>query len=249
MSQASSFWQQLIQQLPEFKTGSSKQQPLKRWYEPGHFLGLLTVIVAMLFWNWKLLLALFIGIVVMLFAYSIPKWNLEISWSEIRQFLNSPKIRLSLAVFSGGIATFMTYIAIAICQNSPNIWIATGAILQGLGTILTLIFLVWQILNFQESQAENNLQQLLNKLTETDSLKRLLAVRQINQFIIRKNFDNSAKQDVMNCLKILLVQEEETVIREAVLNSLQSLDIPNNLVPNYNQPLAPIPKKVKQEVY
>ncbi|TAE59422.1 MAG: armadillo-type fold-containing protein [Nostocales cyanobacterium] len=249
MSQASSFWLQLIQQLPELKTGSLKQQNLKRFYEPGNILGLLTFIVAMLFWNWKLLIALLIGIGVMLFAYSIPKWNWDINWSEIRQFLNSPKIRLALAVVSGGITTFMSYMAIAIGLNSPNIWIATGAILQGLGTVVTLILLVWQIFNFQGYQEEDQLQQLLNNLTETDPLKRLLAVRQINKLLTRKNFDDTVKQDIINCLKILLGREEETAIREAVLYSLQSLDILQTPVVNSSQPLAPIPKKVKHKVY
>ncbi|WP_353930767.1 armadillo-type fold-containing protein [Okeanomitos corallinicola TIOX110] len=249
MSQASSYWHKFIKQLPEIKVESPKQQKFNRFYEPGNMLGVLTVIVAMLLWNWKLLLALIVGIGVMLIAYSIPKWNWQISWSETRKLLNSPKIRLALAVISGGITTFMTYMAIAIWLDSPTIWIAIGAMVQGLGTILTLILLVWQIFNFQEHKEEDNLQQLLNNLTETDPLKRLLAVRQLNKLISRKNVDDSVQQDVVNCLKILLVREEETVIREAVLTSLQGLDSLQNLVSSHAKPLATIPQKVKQEVY
>lgn len=249
MTQASSSWRQLINQLPEIKIGSPKQRKLKRLSEPGSLLGFLTLFVAMLFWNWKLLLALAVGIGVMLVAYSIPKWNWQLNWLEIRRFLNSANMRLALAVTSGGIATLITYIAAAIWVDSPSPWMAVGAIVQGFGTLLTLVFLVWQILSFQGNREEEYLDQLLNNLTETDTLKRLLAVRQLTKFITRKQVDVSLKQDVVECLQLLLSREEEPVIREAVLNSLQTLDGLKILLSSSNKPLAPVSKKVKQEVY
>jgi membrane protein implicated in regulation of membrane protease activity len=251
VSQASSSWRQLINQLPEIKTGSPKQQKFKRLFEPGIILGLLTIIVAMLFWNWKLLLALAVGIGVMLIAYSIPKWNWQINWLEIRKFINSANSRLALAVVSGGFATLITYMAAAIWVDSPSLWIAFGTIFQGLGTLLTLVLLVWQIFNFQEHREEEYIQQLLNNLTETDPLKRLLAVRQITKFISRKQVDDSVKKDVVNCLQLILSKEEEEVIREAVFNSLQTLDGLEKLATNNAKPLVPISKKVKfkEEVY
>jgi hypothetical protein len=249
VSQASSSWRHLINQLPEIKTGRPKQQKLKRFSEPGSILGLLTIIVAMLLWNWKLLLALAVGIGVMLAAYSIPKWNWQISWLEIRKFLNSPNSRLVLAVTSGAIATFITYLAAAIWVESPSHWLAIGAIFQGLGTLLTLVLLAWQIFNIQGNREEDHLEQMLNNLTETDPLERLLAVRQLTKFVTRKQFDVSVQQDVVNCLQLLLTKEEETVVREAALNSLQTLDGLQVLVTNNAKPLVPISKKIKQEVY
>jgi hypothetical protein len=248
VTQASSSWRQLIKQLPEIKTGSPKQRQLKRFSEPGTILGFLTIIVAMLFWNWKLLLALTVGIGVMLVAYSIPKWNWQISWLEIRRFLNSANSRLALAVLSGGVATFMTYMTAAIWVDSPSTWMAVGAIVQGFGTLLTLVLLVWQIFNFQGNREEDHLEQLLNNLTETDPLKRLLAVRQLTKFITRKQTDTSVKQNVVECLQLLLSREEEAVIREAALNSLQTLDGLQMLLTSSSKPLVPISTKVKQEV-
>lgn len=246
MTQASSSWRQLINRLPEIKTGSPKQHTLKRFSEPGGIFGFLTIFVAMLFWNWKLLLALAVGIGVMILAYSIPKWNWQLSWLKIYRFLNSTNIRLALAVFSGGIATLITYMTAAIWVDSPSHWIAIGTIVQGLGTLLTLILLVWQIFSLQRNREEEDLDQLLNNLTETDTLKRLITVRQLTKFITRKQVDTSVKQEVIECLQLLLSQEKETVIREAALNSLQSLEGLQVLLSGSAKPFVPISAKVKE---
>lgn len=224
MVQASSSWRQLIKQFPDFKVGSQKQRTLKRFSEPGSILGFLTIVVTMLFWNWKLLLALAVGILVMLVAYSIPKWNWQLSWLEIGRFLNSANSRLALAVTSGGIATVISYIAAEIWVDSPSHWLAVATIVQGVGTLLTLVLLVWQIFSLQGNREEEYFEQLLNNLTATDSLKRLIAVRQLAKFSTRKQVNPSVQKEVVECLGLLLSREEEAVIREAALNSLQTLD-------------------------
>ncbi|MBG1245307.1 armadillo-type fold-containing protein [Nostoc sp. NZL] len=224
--------QQLINQipnwnwsLPKFKIERSpKQQTFKRFSGPGGFLGFLTIVVAMLLWNWKLLLALLIGVGVMVLVYSMQVWDWQLHWSKIRRFLNSSNRRLALAVISGGIATVSTYMAAAIWVDSHSSWIAAGAIVQGVGTLLTLILLVWQIVNFYENREEDNLDQLLVNLTEEDPLKRLIALRQLTKFISRKRVDSSVQQDVVECLQLLLSREEEVVIREAAFKSLQACD-------------------------
>jgi amino acid permease len=234
--QASSSWRQLINQFPEIKIGSPRQRNLKRFFESGSILGFLIIIVAMLFWNWKLLLALAVGILVMLVAYSIPQWNWQLSWLEIRRFLNSANIRLALAVTSGGIATVISYIAAEIWVDSPSHWLAVATIVQGVGTLLTLILLVWQIFSLQGNREEEYFDQLLNNLTETDSLKRLLAVRKLAKFSTRKEVNLSVQKEVVECLGLLLSREEEVVIREAALNSLQTLDALQMIISRSSKP-------------
>ncbi|OUL18841.1 armadillo-type fold-containing protein [Nostoc sp. RF31YmG] len=229
MTQALSSWQQLINQLsnwslPDLKTGASKQRNFKRFSGPGGILGFLTIIVAMLLWNWKLLLALLIGVGVMLSVYSMQKWDWQQRWSKMQRFFNGPNRKLVLAVSTGGIATFTTYIAAAIWFDSNSPWIATGVIVQGLGTVLTLILLVCQIVNFYGTREEDHFDRLLNNLTESDPLKRLIAVRQLTKLIGRKRVDASVQQNVVQCLQLLLTREEEAVIREAAFESLQILD-------------------------
>ncbi|WP_392481466.1 armadillo-type fold-containing protein [Nostoc sp. C110] len=265
MAQASSSWQQLINQIPNwswshplFKTkGATKQQTFQRFSGPGGFFGFLTIVVAMLLWNWMLLLALLMGIGVMVLVYSMQKWDWQLHWSKIRKFLNSSNRRLVLAVISGGLATVSTYMAAAIWVDSHSSWIAAGAIIQGVGTLLTLILLVWQIVNFYENREEDYLDRLLVNLTDKDPLKRLIALRQLTKFISRQRVDSSVQQDVAECLQLLLSREEEVAIREAAFKSLQACDRirPTGgdrlqvLPPKTEAPFVPVSAKVKHHVY
>ncbi|MBN3908948.1 MAG: armadillo-type fold-containing protein [Nostoc sp. NMS1] len=265
MAQASSSWQQLINQIPDwnwsltkFKTkGATKQQTFKRFSGPGGFLGFLTIVVGMLLWNWMLLLAILMGIGVMVLVYSMQKWDWQLHWSKIRKFLNSSNRRLVLAVISGGVATVSTYMAAAIWVDSHSSWIAAGAIIQGVGTLLTLILLVWQVVNFYENREEDYLDRLLVNLTDKDPLKRLIALRQLTKFISRQRVDSSVQQDVVECLQLLLSREEEVAIREAAFKSLQACDRLRSvgdhrlqvLPPKTAATFTPVSAKVKHHVY
>ncbi len=254
VAQAWSSWQQLINQnpnwsLPKFNTkGATKQQTFKRFSGPGGFFGFLTIVVAMLLWNWKLLLALLIGVGVMVLVYSMQEWDWQLPWSNIRKFLNSSNRRLALAVVSGGLGTVSTYMAVAIWVDSHSPWIASGAILQGVGTLLTLILLVWQIVNFYGNREEDHLDQLLVNLTEKDPLKRLIALRQLTKFITHKRVDSSVQQDVIECLQLLLSREEEVVILEAAFKSLQACDRLQMLPLKTVATFVPVSAKVKHHI-
>lgn len=253
MAQASSSWRQFISQipnwsLPEIKTVRPKQRNLKRFSEPGGILGFLTIVVAMLLLNWKLLLALGIGIGVMVLAYSAQKWDWQKRLFDIRRFLTGSNRRLALAVGSGGIATISTYVAATIWVDSNSPWIAVGVIVQGVGMLLTLVLLVWQIFSLYGSREEDHIDQLLVNLTETDPLKRLLAVRQLTKFITRKQVDASVQQNVIECLRLLLCREEEAVIREAVFDSLQALERLHVLPSSTTVAVTSVPTKVKARI-
>jgi hypothetical protein len=254
VAQASSSWQQFLNQisnwlLPEFKRGSPKQRQIfRRFQEPGGFLGFLTILVAMLLWNWKLLLALLAGVGVMVLVYLMQEWDWRQRWSEIGKFLNSPNRRLALAIASGGIASVTTYMAVAILLDSHSHWIAAGAILQGLGTLITLILLIWQAVDFYTITEEKQLDRLLVNLTETDPLKRMIALRQLTRLVTRKGVDTSLQQEVVEYLRILLSREEEAAIREAVFDSLQALDKLQPLPSTSAKPLPAISVRAKQHL-
>jgi hypothetical protein len=254
VAQASSSWQQLMNQipnwtLPQFKTKSQKQRTVQRFREPGGYLGFLTIVVAMLLWNWKLLLALLVGIGVMVLVYSMHRWDWQGRWSKIRDLLNTPNSRLAASVGSGAIACLSTYMTAAIWVNSTNPWIAAGTIVQGLGTLLTLILLVWQIIHFYGSRKEDQLDELLVFLTDKDPLKRLIAVRQLAKLVTRKGFDSYVRQNLVDCLRLLLSREEELIVREAAFESLQALDRVQQLSPNTAIPFIPVSASSKHKVY
>jgi hypothetical protein len=252
VAQASSSWRELINKRTNwslsFKTGSPKHRKYKRFQGPGGILGFLTIVVAMLLWNWKLLLALLVGVGVMLLVYSMQEWDWQVRWSEIHKFLNSANHRLALAVISGGIATVSTYMAVAIWLESNSHWIAAGAILQALGTLLTLILLMWQIVNFYGDREEEYLDKLLVSLTEKDPLKRLITLRQLTKFVSRNRIDSSVQQSIGECLRLLISREEEEVIREAAFEGLQTLDLAQPLSSNAAKPLVPVSVQDKQYI-
>ena len=232
MAQASSSWKQFINQISE----------------PGVLLGLLTIIVAMLLWSWQLLLAVIVGIGIMVFTYSVQKWNWQLRWLEIRKLISSTNSRLAYSVASGGIATVITYMASAIWVDAPSHWLAAGAIVQGIGTLLTLILLVWQIFSVQGNQEEDYLDQLLNNFTEKDPLKRLLSMRQLNKLIIRQRVDTVIQQDIRECLQLLLSQEKEVMIREAALDCLQNLNGLQVLKPIQSKVFMPVSATAKNKI-
>jgi hypothetical protein len=252
VAKASYSLQQLINQipnwsLPAFNVGSPKQQNFKPFSGPGSVLSLITVVVAMLFWNWKLLLSLVVGIGVMLFTYTLQPWNWQLRWSEIQKFLNGPNRQLVLAVSSGGIATVSTYMAAAIWVDSHSPWIATAAIVQGLGTLLTLVLLLWQIVSRYTNQEADLFEKLLLNLTEKDPLKRLIAVRQLTKFISRQPVNPALQQEGIQCLQLLLTKEEEAIIRDAAFESLQTLDRLQNKSSTTATPLKPAKLKVQTQ--
>ncbi|WP_227788818.1 MULTISPECIES: armadillo-type fold-containing protein [unclassified Nodularia (in: cyanobacteria)] len=254
MVKASFSWQQRINQIPhwsllKFKSGSPKQRTFKPLSGPGGILGFLTIIVAMLLWNWKLLLALLVGVGVMLLVYSMQKWNWQLRLSQMWRFLNSPNCRLALAVGSGGIATLSTYMAAAIWVDSKSSWIAAGTIVQGLGTLLTLILLMWQIVSFYGNQEQNKLDQLFVNLTQPDPLKRLIAIRQLTKIITSQGVDSQVQEEVVQCLRLLLSQEQETVIRDAALDSLQALERRRSLLSDKVTTLIPQSTKLPVRIH
>lgn len=222
-------WQQLINieiqrwSLPVFPAKALKPQFLSRFQGAGGWLLSLTIAVAMLFWNWKLLVATCVGVFVMVLVYWMHEWDWEVPWSDIRSSLHNSDLQLTLAVGSGGIATFSTYMTASIWVDSHSHWIATGTILQGLGTIATLILLIWQIVSWQTSREEAQMDDLLIDLTDTDPLKRLIAVRHLTRLVTRTR-DSFQHKTVAEYLRLLLSKEQESIIRAAVFDSLQTLN-------------------------
>ncbi|BAY41153.1 hypothetical protein NIES2111_55450 [Nostoc sp. NIES-2111] len=255
MVKALSSWQQLINQmpnwlLPELKTKATKRRNFQHLSELNGFLILLTILVAMLLWNWKLLLALLVGVGIMLSVYSMQKWDWRLRWVELQKLFNGSNRRLVIAVSSGGIATVSTYMAVAILADSPSPWIAVGAIAQGIGTLLTIILLVWQLVKSYAGQEENNFEQLFLNLTEKDSLKRLVTLRRITKIIKAQEIDSQLQREITQCLQLLLTREEEPIVREAAFEGLQALEPLQPLQSTPVSPLKPLSTKVKakQEV-
>lgn len=238
MTQAASWWQQLLIQIRKnqgYRYPSTKFKSLSRhqWRRVVGGLFVLVVIWAMLLWNCKLLLATVAGVSVMVLIYLLQTgWQAK--WAELRRFLRGSNRQLTVAVGSGGIATLTVYMAAAIWGELERPWIATGAILQGLGTLAMLALLSWQIT--RSDRDETQLERLLQGLTQGDPLKRLIAVRLLTRWGM-----NDPESGIEDYFRLLLRREREPSVREAVLEGLQALE----RSPELTQPLH-IPTDLKR---
>lgn len=254
MAQALSWLQQLIKSLRSWLLVLVKGRGFKlpfsyRFRASGGWLVVLLGIIAMLFWNWKLLLATGAGVLVMALVYLMQEWNWQLHLANLRRLVTGSNRQLALAVGSGGMATLTTYMAVSVWMDSDSAWIAAGAILQGFGTLATFILLVWQLLYSQASQEQSKGDQMLNELTDADPVKRLLAVRQLTHWGTNQNLQPARRRVVADCFRLMLSHEQESVIREAVLDGLNVFDS-NQKLGKAVQPLqTPLALKRPTKVY
>ncbi|MEM8778478.1 MAG: hypothetical protein AAGF26_06325 [Cyanobacteria bacterium P01_G01_bin.49] len=174
-------------------------------------------------WNWKLVLATITGISLMRLAYRIQGWNWQRRWYYLCEFLKGSQGKLAIAVGSGSFATIVSYIAISIWSDAENRWLAIGFILQGLGTLLTLSLLGWQIFHLQGKKQETQYHQWISDLTDANTLKRLIAVRSLCELLEKQQLNLSQRQQLWEYFRLMLTEEQETVVRQAALQSCQIL--------------------------
>lgn len=194
-------------------------------------LAILTLLAVWGWWNSQLLAATGLGIGTMMLVYRAESWDWQQLRSNLKQFWHSPSRRLVLAVGSGGIATVATYMSLAIWADSDNHWIALSTILQNFGTIAIVALLVRQVLSHTTSKDEAVVDRILAHLTDADPVKRLIAVRQMTDLVKSPGFrkQNSLKSSIAlshtaECFRLMLTQEPEALVRNALLEGLQTLD-------------------------
>ena len=189
----------------------------------------LIAIAAMWMWNWQLFLSTGVGISAMVVAYLARDWHWQTHLSNIRQFLAGPHQHIIVAVSSGGVATLSTYIATSVWLNSSSNWVATGTILQGLGTISILFLLLWNLRQTQVTSDQTLFNAMLTDLTAADPLKRLIAVRQLNRLVTNNRFQQSDRVTLTESFRLLLDREAETAVQDAVWEGLQILSTDRTL--------------------
>ncbi|MBE9228469.1 hypothetical protein IQ264_23915 [Phormidium sp. LEGE 05292] len=229
MAQASSWWQEVVNQLPnslflEFKSQSRTFKYLSRKQSSSSRYLLLGLIAAMtiIFSDRKLFLATSIGVVTMWLVYRLQSGNWQPYWSNLQRLLTGANRQLAVAVISGGFATLCSYLAIAIGADTQSSWITLGILLQSLGTLAILGILVWQILAQQTKPDQPKLDQMVADLTDADPLKRLIAVRYLTSSV--KQFDSTNKIWIADYFRLMLNQEQELIVRDAILEGLRLLE-------------------------
>jgi hypothetical protein len=186
----------------------------------------LATLITMLVWDWKLLLATGMGILVMVSVPRLQHSNYHTTLPRLWQRLTGTQRSLAVAAIAGGVATVSTYIAVSVWASTDHSWVILGGIAQGLGTVLVILLLSGQLLHGQRSTSESQLQQGLDNLTHPEPLRRLVALQQLlrcAQVEIARPDARYQQRLILNAMHLLLAQETDGRVRDVALDTLQQL--------------------------
>ncbi|MCS6815599.1 MAG: hypothetical protein NZ772_18760 [Cyanobacteria bacterium] len=200
-------------------------------------------------WDHKLLVATVSGLTMMGVIYAmqqpgwrqrwVPLYKLVTSFSTL--YIKAPSRQFILAVGDGLLAILSTYLAVSIWSEASSPWIATGALLQGGGTLAVLLLLVGQLLQRRADRKDIIFSNYLADLSHEDPLRRLVAVKQLTRSLQRTQLDADDRAVIADCFRLMVGQEQESMVQDALFDGLQLCD--RQLEPVPLQPLPPLPRK------
>ncbi len=210
------------------------KSPLNLFRRSRAWLWVLAGTIALLM-GWQLLLAIGVGVLSMV-LYRMQAQPVLFLCSSLHPFLKGPHRQVILPGAIGGIAVVGTYLATSVWIEAKHPWIAVGTILQGFSIFLVLVLLVWQTLNQRADLEDTQIDQWVINLTHSDPLKRLIAVRQLSQWGQGPQANSARKSVVAEYFQLMLRQEPEAMIQNAILEGLQVLESSRQL----NPPASPL---------
>lgn len=191
--------------------------------------------IAMMYWNGRLFVATGAGIGVMGLVYLLHDWQPRVNLSALRKVLDGWNQPFLVATAAGAIATLTTYLAASVWVDAESRWIASGAILQSMGTLAVLLLLITQMLNRRDQQMRIPYHKLVVDLAHEDPLKRLIAVRHLTDAVSvledeqcdrRSGFAKKpARHEIADYFRVMLQREDDPIVRDAIYDGLQTLDI------------------------
>ena len=233
-------WRYLASALPELPLEEMAIQVnrglVRQWRSgAGLWVAIGTGALALFYWNGRLFVATGAGIGVMVLVYLMHDWKPTVNLAALRKTLDGWNQPFLVAAGAGTIATFTTYLAASVWADAQSHWIASGAILQSMGTLAVLLLLITQRLNRQERKQRIPYHKLVADLVNDDPLKRLIAVRQLTDAVsvlADEPGDRRAgvakkptRREIADYFRLMLQREEEPIIRDALYDGLQTLDI------------------------
>ena len=238
MSKTPLSWEQILDFISSLqylqRTYSQQLKKINSWLF--YLLGLVFVWI----WNWQLLLATVTGIGFTFLVYWLQNKNWLDFWSKWQRFLSNSNRQLIVAVSSGSIIALGIYLAAFIWTESENQWLATGIILQTFTSLITLALLIWHLgsnsSNNRLCQAETEFNRLLADLTHQDSLRKIIAIRQLTRLLKNGKLPQEYHLQLVEYYCLMLSQFQEIAVKEALLDSLESLG-GEKIISKKHQPL------------
>ena len=197
----------------------------QNWQKISSWALCLGAIVFMWYWNWRLFLATTVGIGAMCGSYLIQNSHWQQYCQKWQRFLTGSNRQLIFAVGSGSICAFSTYLGASIWANSENRWLATGSIVQSMGSLTSLLLLVWYLTQRTERLKTNKFEKLLDNLSDRQPLKRLIAIRQLTRLVKKNYLSSEYYWQCVECYSLMLSEPQASEVHKALLDSLEELDI------------------------
>jgi hypothetical protein len=190
----------------------------------GWWLALALALVLML-WHPDLLLATLAGSGTMLGVYLLATSGTTIDWVAISRLGDRLRQPVLLAIGTGAIVSLLVYVSLAVWGATENHWVASGLIAQGAATLAVLVLLIWQTLTRLTGRDRVELMPILLQVADDNGLKRMIALRQIGQWLEQGRLDRAERKSVAACVQYLLGRETDGAIREAALDVLQHIQL------------------------
>ncbi|MDX2096308.1 MAG: hypothetical protein SFW36_00910 [Leptolyngbyaceae cyanobacterium bins.59] len=228
MAQASFQWQQLLEQWTRGRSLPGDRLMLPdlssvRWKEPLRWMAGSAAVTALLCWNWKIPVSTGAGILVMVLAYRWQSRDWQTRLMDFRKLVGGSSQPLALSVAAGMLATLTTYLSAALWTGSHDRSLAAALILQGFGILAILLMLVRQGAIQRSHQQSDTIDQSLEDLSHPNPVKRLVAVRQLTRLLHHPPQDILQRSTIADCFHLMVVREEEMIVRNAVLDGLRVL--------------------------
>ena len=183
------------------------------------------LLVFALLWllNWKLFLATSVGIGLMSGCYLLQNPHWQRYCQKWQRFLVGSNRQLILSVSGGATGAFCTYLAASIWADADNQWLATGTIVQGFASLITLALLVWSLWGKKAHSLETKLEKLLADLSHSSHLKRLVAIRQLTRLVKTNRLDSEYYWQAIEYYRLMLSEPQIPMVKNALLESLNIL--------------------------
>ena len=217
MSKAKSSWQQI------FNTFILLVKD-KRLRKVNGWAFCLLVFALLWLFNWKLFLATSVGIGLMSGCYLLQNPHWQRYCQKWQRFLVGSNRQLILSVSGGATGAFCTYLAASVWADADNQWLATGAIVQGFASLMTLALLVWSLWGKKAASLETKLERLLADLSHSSHLRRLVAIRQLTRLVKTNRLDSEYYWQVIEYYRLMLSEPQLPMVKNALLESLNILD-------------------------
>lgn len=176
-------------------------------------------LAVMLFWNWELVIAMVVGIVLLFLVYSAQSWPWLKIWAYGERWWQHPQRALVVSTLAGVVGVLGAYLTVHLGVTTGNIWLSVALLVQMLLSSGVFILLVQQ-----SAQRHNlSLEILLQQAVAEDPPSRLVGIRQLTHYMRVRLLLPEQQRAIMGTCQLLLERETVPLVREALVQTLAEL--------------------------